>query len=286
MRALVLSGGGSKGSYQVGALKYILGELQVKYDILCGVSVGAINCSFIGMFDHGQEEKAAKVLSERWLKLDTSKIYKRWSPFGRWHALWKQSFYDSAPLKDLIVSNLDINILKKSTKKICVGAVSVTSGKYKVFDQFSENFIDAVIASASFPGMLTPINFAGELWTDGGVKEISPITTAIEEGADVIDVIITSPTNKVKRFVTKPTTVDILKRIIDLSTDRIMNNDIQKVEMHNKLVKAGLSDKKYVQVNILRPNYNLTEDLLDFNPQKLKEMHDRGYYDAVCNYTI
>jgi NTE family protein len=169
---------------------------------------------------------------------------------------------------------------------VCVGTVSVTSGKYKVFDQFSPNFINAVIASASFPGMLSPVSFGGELWTDGGVKEISPITTAIEQGADEIDVIITSPTNKVKRFVEKPTTVDVLKRIIDLSTDRIMNNDIEKVEVHNKLVKAGLSDKKYVQVNILRPNYNLTDDLLDFNPQKLREMHDRGYYDATCNYAI
>jgi len=286
MRALVLSGGGAKGAYQAGALKYILGEQKIKYDILCGVSVGAINCSFLGMFKQGQEEKAAHVLSERWLKLDTSKIYKRWAPFGRWHALWKKSFYDSTPLKNLITSNLDITTLQENDKKVFVGAVSVTSGKYKVFDQFSPNFIEAVIASASFPGMLSPINFGGELWTDGGVKELSPITTAIEQGADIIDVIITSPLNKVKKFVEKPTTVDILKRIIDLSTDRIMTNDIEKVKIHNKLVNAGLSDKKYVKLNILRPIYNLTEDLLDFNPQKLQEMHEKGYADASCNYAI
>ena len=286
MRALVLSGGGSKGSYQVGALKYILGELKVDYDILCGVSVGAINCAFLAMFKSGQEEKASEVLSERWLKLDTSKIYKRWHPFGRWHALWKQSFYDSSPLRELITSNLDIEIVKESNKKVCVGTVSVSSGKYKVFNQFSPHFIDAVIASASFPGMLTPVSFGGELWTDGGVKELSPITTAIEAGADIIDVIITSPKNKVKKFLDKPTTVDILKRIIDLSTDRIMTNDIEKVKMHNRLVKAGLSDKKFVQMNILRPTYNLAEDLLDFDPKKLKEMHERGYLDAVSNYNI
>jgi len=286
MRALVLSGGGSKGSYQVGALKYILGKLKVNYDIYCGVSVGAINSSFLAMFKSGQEEIAAKILSDTWLRLDTSNIYKRWFPFGRWHALWKKSFYDSSPLQNLIINNLDMTLVKASGKHVGVGTVSISSGKYKIFDQFSPDFVKAVIASASFPGMLMPVEFEGELWTDGGVKELSPITTAIDMGANIIDVIITSPKNKVKKFVEKPTTVDILKRVIDLSTDRIMTNDIDKINMHNKLVEAGFSDKKKVILNILRPTYNLTDDLLDFNPAKIKEMHDRGYYDAVCNYTI
>ena len=42
MRAVVLSGGGSKGSYQIGVWK-ALRKLKIKYDIVTGTSVGALN---------------------------------------------------------------------------------------------------------------------------------------------------------------------------------------------------------------------------------------------------
>jgi NTE family protein len=286
MRVLVLSGGGSKGAYQVGALKHILGELHVVYDAFCGVSVGAINCAFLSMFNYGEEQQSVEQLISLWNELDTPKIYKRWFPFGRWHALWNKSFFDSSPLQNLLRAGLSLEKIRASGKKINVGTVSLSSGKYTIFDQASDYFIEAVIASASFPGMLTPVNFLGQLWTDGGVKEISPIQKAMEMGADIIDVIITSPQTRVKRFIENPTTVDILKRSIDLSTDKIMANDIEKVQMHNRLAEAGISDRKVVKLNILRPDYNLIEDLLDFRPEKIREMMEKGYADAKYKYIM
>lgn len=286
MRALVLSGGGSKGAYQVGALKHIVGELGVAYDAFCGVSVGAINCASLAMFSSGEEKQSISILADMWAKLDNSKIYKRWFPFGRWHALWNKSFYDSSPLNNLLKSTIDLDKIRSSGKRVSVGTVSLSSGKYTIFDQTSDHFVDAVIASASFPGMLTPVKFLGQLWTDGGVKEISPIKKAVEMGADVIDVIITSPHIRVKRFLENPSTVDVLKRSLDLSTDKIMANDIEKVEMYNSLALAGLSEKKYVKINILRPDYNLIEDLLDFRPEKIQEMMEKGYTDAKSKYIM
>jgi NTE family protein len=280
MRALVLSGGGAKGSYQVGALKHILGELKVKYDIFCGVSVGAINTAFLSMFPFGEEEDASSKLSELWSQIDTSKIYKRWYPFGRWHALWEKSFYDSSPLHQLVRDNISLDKIRDSRKQVSVGTVSLSSGKYTIFNQNSDYFIDAVIASASFPGMLAPVEFDGQLWSDGGVKELSPIKKAVELGADTIDIIMTSPQTRVRKFIENPTTVDILKRSIDLSTDKILSNDVEKVELYNQLAHAGISSKKPVKLNILRPEFNLTEDLLDFNPEKLKEMVKIGYNSA------
>jgi len=286
MRALVLSGGGSKGSYQVGALKYILGEKQVVYDALCGVSVGAINVSYLAMFKTGQEIESSQQLAHLWSQLDNSKIYKRWFPFGRWHAIWKKSFFDSSPLHDLLKSTVNLDKIRECGKQVNVGTVSLSTGKYTIFDQTSDHFIDAVIASASFPGMLTPVSFLGQLWTDGGVKEISPIKKAVELGADIIDVIITNPATRTKKFIENPTTVDILKRSIDLSTDKIMANDIEKVEMYNKLAENMLTQKKFVKLNIIRPENNLIEDLLDFHPDKIQEMMEKGYNDAKALYIM
>lgn len=283
MRALVLSGGGSKGSYQAGALKHILGEKRINYDALCGVSVGAINVAFLAMFKPGQETESSKQIADMWSTLDNSKIYKRWFPFGRWHAIWKKSFFDSSPLHNLLKEGISLDRIRDSGKHVNVGTVSLSSGKYTIFDQTSDHFIDAVIASASFPGMLTPVEFLGQLWTDGGVKEISPIKKAVELGADIIDVIITNPVVRTKKFIENPTTVDILKRSIDLSTDKIMANDIEKVEMYNKLAENLLTHKKFVKLNIIRPENNLIEDLLDFRPEKIREMMEKGYQDAVLS---
>lgn len=286
MRALVLSGGGSKGSYQTGVLLYLLGELRLKYDILCGVSVGAINSAYLSMFKHGQERESAESLHKMWLQLNSSSIYKRHFPFGRWHALWKKSFYDSIPLHNLIRNNIKLEKIRESNKIVTAGTVSLTSGKYTIFDQSSDYFIHAVIASASFPGMLAPVQFLDQLWTDGGVKELSPIKKAIELGADIIDIIVTSPENRVKKFISRPTTVDILKTIIDLSTDKILANDIEKIENHNKLAKAGIDKYKNIIINIIRPNNNLTEDLLDFDPIKIKKMIEIGYLDAKSKFVL
>jgi len=44
-RALVLSGGGSRGAFEVGVLQRLMREQQLDYDLLCGTSVGAITAS-------------------------------------------------------------------------------------------------------------------------------------------------------------------------------------------------------------------------------------------------
>lgn len=281
MKALVLSGGGSKGAYQVGALRHLLGDREHKYDILCGVSVGAINVGVLSQFAHGEEKESARLIEEWWKELNTGKIYRRWFPFGRWHALWEPSFYDSQPLIDLITNKVDLNKIRSTGKKVSVGAVSISSGKYTIFHQDHEDFIKAIIASASFPGMLRPIKIGNQLWSDGGSKEITPIRTAIELGADECDVIITSPEIRVKRFFDNPNTIDVLKRSIDLSSDKIMANDVEKVQMYNKLAERGDPDRRVVKLNIIRPKHNLIEDLLDFSPGKIRDMIEKGYNDAV-----
>ena len=286
MRALVLSGGGSKGSYQVGALQYILGEKQAQYDILCGVSVGAINCAFLSMFEKYEEIDAIEVLSNLWRDLDTSKIYKRWFPFGRWHSIWKSSFYDSSPLINLIRNKVDLDKIRETGKQVSVGAISLSSGKYTIFSQNDDDFVDAVIASASFPGMLCPIRIRDQWWADGGVKEITPIKVAIESGASEIDIVMTSPETRNKYFIEEPTTMDVIKRAIDLSTDKIMSNDVEKMVMYNKLAEAGFSDKRIIKINIVRPKFNLIDNLLDFSPAKIQKMMEIGYLDAKTQYLI
>jgi NTE family protein len=280
MKALVLSGGSEKGAYQSGCIKYLMGTSDIQYDALAGVSVGAINIAFLAQWDNNKNKEAVESFIDLWQNLTNDKIYKRWKPFGKWHALWRQSFMDSSPLAHLVRSTISLEKIRAMGKKVAVGAVSISSGKYKVFTQDDDDFIDAVIASASFPGFFSPIKMRGEAWIDGGSKEHTPIQMAINLGAEDIDVIMTSPETRLKHFIEEPNITDIIKRSLDLSSEKIMSNDFDKLVMYNKLAEAGITNKKVIKTNIIRPQYNLTDDLLDFDPIKIAKMMDIGYEDA------
>lgn len=286
MKALVHSGGGAKGAWACGVIQYLLGDLNINYEIFTGTSVGAINTAFLAMFKHGQEQEAAELLKEWWLKLDNSKIYRHWPFWGRIAATWKDSFYDSTPLHNLIWENFSLDRIRASGKKIAVGAVSVTTGKYLSFDQDDDDFISAVLASSAFPGMLTPVRMKDQIWVDGGMKTLSPIKLAIDMGATDIDVITTSPEVRDKKFISNPNIIDIIKRSFDVSTDKILSNDIEQVMMYNKLAEAGLNDKKVVKLRIIRPHNNLLDDVLNFDPNKIRELISKGYQEAQDKYMM
>lgn len=286
MKALVHSGGAAKGAWACGIIQYLLGDLKINYDIYTGTSVGAINTAFLAMFKSGEEEEAAQLLRDWWMKLDNSKIYQSWPFWGRLAIAWRKSFYDSSPLHKLIRGNVNLEKIRSSGKKISVGALNLHTGKYMLFDQDSDNFIDAVLASSAFPATLAPVKINNDLFIDGGMKTISPIKAAIEMGATEIDVITTSPDVRDKKFISNPNIIDIIRRAFDVATDKILSNDIELAIMYNRLAEAGLTNKVPIKLRILKPHYNLLDNVLDFNPDKIKEMIEKGYADAKSRYIM
>lgn len=286
MKALVNAGGGAKGAWACGVIQYLLGDLKIDYDIYTGTSVGAINAAFLAMFKSGQEKDAAELLKNWWLKLDNSKIYRPWPVWGRFAAIWRKSFFDSTPLHELIRQNVSLNRIRNSNKKIKVGALNLHTGKYVLFDQDDDNFIEAVLGSSAFPASLNPVLINNDLYIDGGMKTMSPIKAAIEMGAIEIDVITTSPDVRDKKFINNPNIIDIIRRSFDVATDKILSNDIELALMHNKLAEAGLNDKKIIKLRILRPQLNLLDNVINFDPEKIKEMMEKGYADAKYKYIM
>ena len=65
-----MRGGGTHGSFEVGVLKAfteVLDPLEVHYDYLSGISIGAINSAAIALFDFGQEREAVKFIEDLYL---------------------------------------------------------------------------------------------------------------------------------------------------------------------------------------------------------------------------
>src|SRR2546421_3753562 len=78
-RALVLSGGGAKGSWQVGACQHLIVERGLWFDVIAGVSAGAVNAATLAQA-RDPDELAAELehLRAVWLGLRGSRdVYRR-----------------------------------------------------------------------------------------------------------------------------------------------------------------------------------------------------------------
>ena len=151
-----------------------------------------------------------------------------------------------------------------------VGAVSLTSGAYETFTQNSPSIIDAVKASATYPVFFKPIKFNDQLWSDGGIKEIVPLKAAIDAGATHVDIIIPNPEKPTRWNEKKPTTIEVAMRVLELTYDEILSDDL----------RAILPTDGSVTHRLLRPSTSITDSSLDFDPVKRNKMSELGFKEA------
>jgi len=281
-RALVLSGGGVRGAYQVGVLKKWLFDDNKDYDVLCGVSVGALNTLSLAKFLPGDSAPAFKLLESIWYDISDDRLLCNWYPFGKLTALWKKSIYDSSPLKNLIKGVFDSEAIRNSGKIIRIGAICLNTGEEYFANENDDNLDEWAIASASYPVFMEPVIIDNKLWIDGGIKIIAPISQAIRAGATEIDVILCSSQENSKPWLCKQRLLplsDIMMRCIDLMSERIIRADVRITGINNDLV---ILDSKYkeIKIRIIKPSVYLTDNNLKFNNEDIKRMMQIGYEDA------
>jgi len=284
MRALVLSGGASKGQYLIGALDYLVTEKNAKYSILCGVSIGALITGFAAQYKIGEEDDLIEDLKELSLSIHTSDIHKRW-PLGYISALWKTGARSSKPLREFISNNIDASKIASSGRLLRVGATKLSgnpSEPFTLFTETSSNIIEAIKASTALSPLLESIEIQGEWFVDGGFQCPTPLKAAIVAGATEIDVVLCYPTKMASfEYGKKLTALDIFKREVDLATHKLAWSEIKQTQAINKLVLAGLaSDKKFIKLNIIVPKSELSVDSLEFNPKDAKRLQEQGFNDA------
>lgn len=210
-RALVLSGGGAKGAYQIGVYK-ALKRLNIKIDIITGTSIGSINGAALVAGDYFK-------LKKFWLKTKTSKIFnydfnkiENLPKVAKEMIINKGLKFDKAE----IVMGKVINERKVRKSKIDYGLVTVNLKtrvpKILTKEQIPEGkLLSYVIASATcFPAVETK-EIDGEHYIDGGYYDNLPINLAIEMGADeVIAVDLSSIGLKAKKL-EKDVKIDYIK---------------------------------------------------------------------------
>lgn len=221
---LVLSGGGARAAYQVGAIRALSELLKSRaspFNVLAGLSAGAINCASLasGADDFAH---AIDVLTETWLSLTPDAVYRtdvpklatlgvRWlkdlttgGVLGKSRANY---LLDTAPLRALLERRIDVEKIPQHVKSGVLRGVAVSATNYltgtivSFYDAhadvkpwirhdriaFREQLtLEHVMASAAIPIFFPPVSIDGRSFGDGGVRMTTPVSPAIHLGADKI----------------------------------------------------------------------------------------------------
>ena len=177
--ALVLSGGGNLGIVQTAFLKHLI-ERGVVPDLIVGTSVGALNGAFLAFHPHNIDG-----LAELWLALKDQRLWHRnLLRIGRNLLGHGTSLYSSRFLRDLILPHVPVDEIAASEIPLFITATSLSRGSKHVFT--SGPLVDAILASASIPGLFPPVRIGGEWFTDAGVASGLDLETAVLQGATEI----------------------------------------------------------------------------------------------------
>ena len=185
--AFVLSGGASLGAIQVGMLRALV-DHDTRPDVIVGTSVGALNGAFLAcrQFDRAAVDELAAL----WLGVRRGQIFPV-EPFtGLLGFLGaRRNLVPGGTLRRLIARHVDCDLLEDLPTPLHVIACDVRDGREVRLSRGP--LLDAVMASAAIPGVLPPVDWDGRLLIDGGVMNNTPITHAVEVGAQEIYVLPT-----------------------------------------------------------------------------------------------
>lgn len=225
--ALVLSGGGARGAYQVGVLKAIA-DLHAKdarnpFSIISGTSAGAVNGVALAA-SANNFRLAVKKVEKIWSSLHVDKVYKAgaWDLFcglGRLiGSLFNQgigrsrplSLLNNDPLRELLNHSIQFKNIQKRIDKgyldaVGVSATGYTSGESVTFFQGRSEMkkwrqgrrvgvptqlnVSHILGSSAIPAVLPAEKISREYFGDGALRQLAPISPVLRLGADRVLVI-------------------------------------------------------------------------------------------------
>jgi predicted acylesterase/phospholipase RssA len=199
-RALVLSGGGTKGAYEAAVAYHVIVHRGCDFKDFSGVSAGALNVSYLAQAPMGpnslknlQEQASALIDVWRGVTDSSSFMVPRFLGALRMLVFGLEGLNDFSPLKELIRKNIAIEKLRASGRHVRVGYTSFYDGGYReigpgsacLHPEEQDQYLDYVFASALIPvfGDMPVIRQPGDstnsaTWTqfaDGGVRHTTPI---------------------------------------------------------------------------------------------------------------
>lgn len=273
VRALVLSGGGGRGAYELGVFKAFM-ERGRRFDLISGTSVGAITGAAIA------SGLTMPELEAMWGRMHQFKVMQ---PRGDLWALpkWTHLMY-TKPLMDFIEREIDFDAIKRSPTELRVSAVDVGNGDIRVFTNM-ELTPKRLLASASIPVLFPMVEDEGRHYWDGGTVVNTPLRPAIEAGATEITCVLLSPVGA--RELPPPSNLwESIARYTDLRMMGNLKEDILHAEFINGLVAGGTADPTWhhIDFHVVSPRHTLgLTTILNFDSRLATRLIEQGHVDGL-----
>ena len=199
---IVLSGGGAKGAFEVGVLKVLLDKINKNGDVLhsiSGTSIGALNAAFVASGQFSDLERIWLMWDEKNCPL----IQTEW--YGNWLSMFIRGYmYNSEPLRDFFIKNLNVGALMESPVKYLNTSVRLGDGELRlggnVFQKTNPDLaIKEIMASMAFIPGTESVTIDGVEYVDGGFRDTVPVKALIEN-SDKLDKIYIINVNTKKRM--------------------------------------------------------------------------------------
>ncbi len=270
-RVAVLSGGGSRGCFQVGFLHGLFYQRPEAHDFhfhgWVEVSTGALQASWMGHWLPGipknfglQQKISAQSLKAIWLGLEgDSSIFESWrNNFWSWTLRKivpklspdmkdlamavlrrKSAVYDNSPLHELLKEHLQNAHWHPGTT--FVGVTDYLSGDYQDIELKAGEAITNILASTAIPIVFPGVNGL----FDGGVRNMTPLKKGVKlllsEGQAPDEdyelyVILTGPRGVIATEEKYEHIVDIAKRTYGIIMDEMLVEDLKEAARVNRLV--------------------------------------------------
>lgn len=178
---LILSGGGSRGIAHAGVLQF-LEEKNIIPEQIAGSSAGSIVAA---LYSSGKSPQAI-------LEFFKSIYFFHWKHF----TFSKAGLIDSESFKKYFYDIFKDSTLSELKIPVHITATDMIKGKSKIFGPETKT-IDAILASSSFPGIMSPYEVDGNLYSDGGILNHFP-TDILKKKCKTLIGVYVSPIQKIE----------------------------------------------------------------------------------------
>lgn len=285
MKALVISGGGSKGAYAGGVAQYLMQQEGQNYDMFLGTSTGSLLVPHLAA---GEIDKIYEVFTNvnqrNIFSINPFNIRKKdnreFVSINFKNTLLqfikrKRTFGESNALRRHIKKHFtkeEYNFIRTTKDDVVVTVSNLSKNRveYKSIKDFSyDEFCDWVWISCNYIPFMSLVEKNGFEYADGGLGCVVPIREAILRGATEVDAIVLESESMEYNKVLGKNPFSLMINLFGHLSDQVERNDITigKLAARNKGVK----------LNFYYTPSKLTENSLIFNKKLMTSWWKQGY---------
>ncbi|MFI0428964.1 patatin family protein [Mariniflexile sp. HMF6888] len=285
MRALVISGGGSKGAYAGGVAEYLIKERGHVYDLYVGTSTGSLLVPHIAagkidkIYDVFTDVKQSNIFSVNPFRT-RKKGDREYVSINFINSLWqfikmKRTFGESKALKRYLKKHFteeEYNFIKTTKEDVVVTVSNLSQNRveYKSIKDFSyDEFCEWIWISCNYIPFMSLAKVNGFEYADGAFGCVVPIREAIQRGATEIDAVVLESENLEYMKVLGKNPFSLMLNLFGHLLDQVERSDI--------LIGKLAAKNKGVKLNLYYTPSKLTENSLIFNKKLMVTWWQQGF---------